>query len=181
MPANQAEWIKPDDYDPLRYELLLRNFEAGDQRVPWNPIFMPNRKTDTNNNGAFSTEAFTPEQIEGRYLYIENKYGWLKPDGSIKDWRKLIRHWCQNDRAKNPTAGRGQTSAPPVKPASPWEIEKLIERKEAEMRSLKERGYNSDSHMMQWTQKDLHAEWKALRDQVKELKKKHEEAVLAKL
>jgi hypothetical protein len=26
------------------------NFEAGETRAPWNPILMPNRKTDVNNN-----------------------------------------------------------------------------------------------------------------------------------
>jgi hypothetical protein len=54
--ANRREWPKPAGYDPARYELLLRNFEAGDHRSPWNPIFMPNRKTDTNNNFAISTD-----------------------------------------------------------------------------------------------------------------------------
>ncbi|MDB6068835.1 MAG: hypothetical protein JWL81_6 [Verrucomicrobiales bacterium] len=54
--ANRLSWPKPAHYDPLRYELLLRNFEAGDDRVPWNPVFLPNRKTDTNNNFAFSTD-----------------------------------------------------------------------------------------------------------------------------
>tara|TARA_R100001132_G_scaffold27305_1_gene32124 strand:+ start:2956 stop:5103 length:2148 start_codon:yes stop_codon:yes gene_type:complete len=56
VPENQREWVKPENYDPLRYELLLRNFEAGDLRVPWNPVLMPNRKTDTNNNFAISTD-----------------------------------------------------------------------------------------------------------------------------
>jgi hypothetical protein len=54
--SNRGEWVKPTDYDPLRYELLLRNFEAGDHRVPWNPVLMPNRKTDSNNNFAISTD-----------------------------------------------------------------------------------------------------------------------------
>jgi hypothetical protein len=49
-------WPKPADYDELNYEILLRNFEAGDMRVPWAPIWMPNRKTDVNNNFAFSTD-----------------------------------------------------------------------------------------------------------------------------
>ncbi|MAT16834.1 MAG: FAD-dependent oxidoreductase [Planctomyces sp.] len=53
---NQVDWVKPEGYDPLQYELLLRNFDAGDRRIPWNPVFMPNRKTDTNNNFAFSTD-----------------------------------------------------------------------------------------------------------------------------
>ncbi|MDB6135090.1 MAG: hypothetical protein JWM59_3333 [Verrucomicrobiales bacterium] len=56
VPENRLPWPKPADYDPLRFELLLRNFEAGDRRVPWNPVWMPNRKTDTNNNFAFSTD-----------------------------------------------------------------------------------------------------------------------------
>lgn len=56
VPENQREWIKPENYDPLHYELLLRNFEAGDHRIPWAPTLMPNRKTDTNNNFAISTD-----------------------------------------------------------------------------------------------------------------------------
>ena len=54
--ANRRAWPKPEGYDVAQYELLLRNFDAGDNRSPWNPIFMPNRKTDTNNNFAISTD-----------------------------------------------------------------------------------------------------------------------------
>lgn len=53
---NRRAWEKPANYDPQWFELLLRNFEAGDHRVPWNPVWMPNRKTDTNNNYAISTD-----------------------------------------------------------------------------------------------------------------------------
>jgi hypothetical protein len=56
VPENRKPWPKPDNYDPQWFELLLRNFDAGDQRVPWNPIWMANRKTDTNNNFAISTD-----------------------------------------------------------------------------------------------------------------------------
>ena len=56
VPANRRAWEKPANYDPKWFELLLRNFEAGDHRVPWNPVWMPNRKTDTNNNFAISTD-----------------------------------------------------------------------------------------------------------------------------
>jgi hypothetical protein len=66
VPENRRPWPKPDDYNEARYELLLRNFEAGDDRAPWNPIWMPNRKTDTNNNCAFSTD-----YIGGNYAYPE--------------------------------------------------------------------------------------------------------------
>jgi len=56
VPENRRAWEKPANFDPRWYELLLRNFEAGDHRVPWNPVWMPNRKTDTNNNYAVSTD-----------------------------------------------------------------------------------------------------------------------------
>ncbi len=56
VPENRRAWPKPANYDPQWFELLLRNFEAGDERIPWAPIWMPNRKTDTNNNFAISTD-----------------------------------------------------------------------------------------------------------------------------
>ena len=68
VPANRRAWPKPADYDESRYELLLRNFEAGDHRAPWNPLWMPNRKTDTNNNCAFSTD-----YIGGNYDYPDGR------------------------------------------------------------------------------------------------------------
>lgn len=56
VPANRVPWPRPADYDENRYELLFRNFEAGDLRRPWHPVRMPNRKTDSNNNFAVSTD-----------------------------------------------------------------------------------------------------------------------------
>lgn len=53
----------PADYDPAKYELLGRYIEAlvvagKSPRLAqfWNPIWMPNQKTDINNNGGFSTD-----------------------------------------------------------------------------------------------------------------------------
>jgi len=66
---NKVAWPKPVGYDELDFELLLRNFEAGDSRVPWAPIWMPNRKTDVNNNFAFSTD-----YIGKNYDYPEASY-----------------------------------------------------------------------------------------------------------
>jgi hypothetical protein len=68
-PENRRPWPKPARYDEKQYELLLRNFEAGDHRLPWNPILMPNRKTDSNNNFAFSTD-----DIGANYDYPEADY-----------------------------------------------------------------------------------------------------------
>ncbi|MCP5559238.1 MAG: FAD-dependent oxidoreductase [Verrucomicrobiaceae bacterium] len=56
VPENRRAWEKPADYDPQWFELVLRNCEAGDERIPWAPTWMPNRKTDTNNNFAISTD-----------------------------------------------------------------------------------------------------------------------------
>ncbi len=56
VPENRRAWEKPANYDPQWFELALRNIEAGDHRVSWNPVWMPNRKTDTNNNFAISTD-----------------------------------------------------------------------------------------------------------------------------
>lgn len=77
VPENRKPWPKPPGYDPAQFELLLRNFEAGDLRSPWNPIFMPNRKTDTNNNFAISTDF-----IGANYDY---------PDGDWPTRERIIR------------------------------------------------------------------------------------------
>lgn len=69
VPENRVPWPKPDGYDEGDYELLLRNFEAGDLRVPWSDIWMPNRKTDVNNNFAFSTD-----YIGKNYAYPDANY-----------------------------------------------------------------------------------------------------------
>ena len=69
VPENRLPYPKPADYDPLRYELLLRYYEAGFDRVPWLPKMMPNRKTDTNNSGGFSTD-----DIGMNYDYPEADY-----------------------------------------------------------------------------------------------------------
>jgi hypothetical protein len=63
IPANRLPLRKPKSYDPARYELLARYLKAlvAAGRKPqlnefWNPIWMPNGKTDINNNGGFSTD-----------------------------------------------------------------------------------------------------------------------------
>jgi FAD dependent oxidoreductase len=68
-PENRRPWPKPEGYDEKQYELLLRNFEAGDLRLPWNPVLMPNRKTDSNNNFSFSTD-----YIGMNYAYPDGDY-----------------------------------------------------------------------------------------------------------
>ena len=68
-PENRILFPKPEDYDENMYELLLRNFEAGDHRISWIPTPMPNRKTDCNNRYAVSTDF-----IGMNYDYPEGDY-----------------------------------------------------------------------------------------------------------
>lgn len=56
VPANRVPFSQPARYDPLRYELLLRYLEAGWTNVFGNNAPLPNRKTDMNNHGAFSSD-----------------------------------------------------------------------------------------------------------------------------
>lgn len=56
VPENRRDWPKPEGYNEQDFELLLRNCETGDKRIPWSPHGMPNGKTDTNNNFAVSTD-----------------------------------------------------------------------------------------------------------------------------
>ncbi len=71
-PANRIAITKPEDYDPSRYELVLRLME----KKPWKTLNdgfiwsgMPNEKTDINNRNGFSTD-----MIGMNYEYPEASY-----------------------------------------------------------------------------------------------------------
>jgi hypothetical protein len=69
-PENRRRWARPAYYDPRRYELLLRYFDAGLNTLPLHvrtPI--PNGKSDTNNSGAFSSD-----NIGMNYDYANGDY-----------------------------------------------------------------------------------------------------------
>jgi hypothetical protein len=68
-PENRIPFEKPENYNELDYELLLRNYEAGEEGFPWINSKMPNRKTDTNNRTGFSTDF-----IGQNYNYPEASY-----------------------------------------------------------------------------------------------------------
>jgi hypothetical protein len=74
--ANRLPLLPPPDYDPAQYELLARYLEAlvAAGHKPklsefWHPIWLPNHKTDINNNGGFSTDF-----IGMSYAYPEADY-----------------------------------------------------------------------------------------------------------
>lgn len=68
-PKNRVPFSKPEGYDPKQYELLARVFEGG-----WRDLFVkfdaiPNKKTDVNNHGPFSTD-----NIGANYDYPDASY-----------------------------------------------------------------------------------------------------------
>jgi hypothetical protein len=69
-PENQRPITRPASYDPLRYELLRRYIEAGVFDALKLNTPMPNRKTDINNHGAFSSD-----HIGANYNYPDGDYG----------------------------------------------------------------------------------------------------------
>ncbi len=72
-PDNMVPITRPADYDSTRYELLLRLLAATPERRELNHYFiwsaMPNRKTDINNRGGFSTD-----MIGMNHAYPEASY-----------------------------------------------------------------------------------------------------------
>ncbi|WP_421831067.1 FAD-dependent oxidoreductase [Larkinella sp.] len=92
-PENRIPFPKPAGYDPSRYELLARVFATGWRETfdKYDPI--PNRKTDTNNHGPFSTD-----YIGKNYDYPEATYERRKE--IIRDhelYQKGLLYYMQND------------------------------------------------------------------------------------
>jgi len=92
-PDNRIAFQKPEGYDPSKYELLARVYKAG-----WTETFdkydpIPNKKTDTNNHGPFSTDF-----IGQNYDYPEASYE--KRKQIIKDhelYQKGLMYYLSND------------------------------------------------------------------------------------
>ncbi|MFN8344934.1 MAG: FAD-dependent oxidoreductase [Spirosomataceae bacterium] len=92
-PDNRIPFPKPAGYNPARYELVTRVFATGWRETfdKYDPI--PNRKTDTNNHGPFSTD-----YIGKNYDYPEASYERRKQ--IIKDhelYQKGLMYFLQND------------------------------------------------------------------------------------
>jgi len=81
VPENRIPFAKPAGYDECAYELLFRNYEravelghsvcepGGAVGMPWINSAMPNRKTDTNNRTAVSTDF-----VGGNWDWAEASY-----------------------------------------------------------------------------------------------------------
>ena len=77
-PENRIPFALPKGYDRNEYELLFRNFDAGDDasRPPWLNDGMPNRKTDTNNTRGFGTD------------FVGMNYDW--PEASYEERERIF-------------------------------------------------------------------------------------------
>ncbi|WP_256005008.1 FAD-dependent oxidoreductase [Pedobacter deserti] len=92
-PDNRITFPKPDNYNPANYELLARVFASG-----WREVFdkfdpVPNRKTDTNNHGPFSTDF-----IGMNYAYPEASYEQRREIiKQHEDYQKGLMYYLAND------------------------------------------------------------------------------------
>jgi hypothetical protein len=92
-PENRILFPMPEGYDPLQYELLARYLATG-----WRAAFRkfdpaPNRKTDTNNHGAFSTD-----NIGMNYDYPEASYERRREIiAEHEQYQKGLMYFLQND------------------------------------------------------------------------------------
>ncbi len=96
-PENQIPITEPDNYDPAKYELLVRLFEAQPNKRKINQYFiwsnMPNNKTDINNRGGFSTD-----MINNSHNYAEAS--WEERERIIKehkDYTQGLLYFYQTD------------------------------------------------------------------------------------
>ncbi len=106
-PDNRIPFARPQGYDSTQYELLARVYAAG-----WDETFekfddIPNRKTDTNNHGPFSTDNIgmnydypeatyerRPEIIKEHELYQKGLMYFLSHDPRVPDdVRKKMNEW----------------------------------------------------------------------------------------
>lgn len=92
-PDNRVPFEKPEGYNPQDYELLARVYASGWRETfqKYDPI--PNRKTDTNNHGPFSTDF-----IGMNYDYPEGSYEERKEIiKAHEDYQKGLMYYLAND------------------------------------------------------------------------------------
>ena len=93
-PGNRVPYPKPSSYNPADYELVARVLDTGwkDWFVKYDRI--PNRKTDTNNHGPFSSDF-----IGGSYDYPEASYAKRKEIIRAHEaYQKGLFYFLSNDK-----------------------------------------------------------------------------------
>lgn len=94
-PRNRISITEPDDYNPDRYELLLRLIEKNPAKSIKNFMtlsMMPNNKTDINNNGPFSTDMIGMNWNYPEANYDERREIQKAHDNYIKGFFYFIGH-----------------------------------------------------------------------------------------
>lgn len=83
LPENRVPFTKPENYNPLEYELMLRAAQAraerdnlSETRLFFTRTPMPNNKTDSNNTGPISTD------------YVGANHAW--PEASYAEREKML-------------------------------------------------------------------------------------------
>lgn len=106
-PDNRVPFVEPEGYDPGQYELLLRTLQAGSRHVFGKFDPAPNRKTDTNNKGPFSTDNIgrnysyptasyerRQEILDEHELYQRGYFYFLSHDPRVpQDVRERMQRW----------------------------------------------------------------------------------------
>jgi len=93
-PVNRVPFPKPVVYDPANYELVARVLDTG--WMDWFAKYdrIPNRKTDTNNHGPFSSDF-----IGGNYDYPEASYERRKEIiAAHENYQKGLLYFLSNDK-----------------------------------------------------------------------------------
>ena len=93
-PVNRVPFPKPTIYDPANYELIARVLDTG--WMDWFAKYdrIPNRKTDTNNHGPFSSDF-----IGGNYDYPEASYERRKElIAAHENYQKGLLYFLSNDK-----------------------------------------------------------------------------------
>ena len=132
-PDNRIPFARPEGYDPRQYELLVRIFDAG-----WRETFdkfdaIPNRKTDSNNHGPFSTDNIGlsydyPDASYERRREILKEHetyqkGWLYFIATDPRVRRTCRNVCASGdyrRTNSPTTAAGRTRSMCARRAAWW-------------------------------------------------------------
>ncbi len=88
VPENSVPITKPDGYDPELYETHLRHAVANPTSLPGQSFFkltpMPNRKTDSNNKGSFSTDFVGKSEEWAEADYARRDELWKEHESYVK-------------------------------------------------------------------------------------------------
>lgn len=110
VPENRVPFTRPEHYDPARYELLAR-YLARHPRLSVGPhLFkltpMPNRKTDSNNQGLFSTDFVGASHAWAEASYAERERLWREHRDYVQGFFWFLQHDARVPQSVREQAGR---------------------------------------------------------------------------